>query len=91
MTGMATHRSCSDERHSQYVANGRRMQHEGLTVWIERTWVSNTMWWLGTLRTSVEVKAKRTRSGWDPCWSDEEAHWGQASEEREVGMVVMKA
>ena len=67
------------------------MQHEVLTVWIERTWVSNTVRWLGTLTTSAEAYAKRTRSGWDPCWSDEEAHWDQASEEREVGIVVMEA
>ena len=38
----------------------------------------------------VEAKTKRTRSGWDPCRSDEEAHWDQASEERDVGMVVMR-
>ena len=64
-----------------------------LTVWIERTWVSDTVWWLGTLRTSVEANAKRTRAGWDPCRSDEEAGWDQDSEveERDVGMVVMKA
>ena len=33
----------------------------------------------------------RTCGGWDPYWSDQEAGWDQASEEREVGMVVMKA
>ena len=51
------------------------MQHEVLTAWIKRTWVSGTVRWLVTLRTSVEVKAKCTRAGWDPCRSDEEAHW----------------
>ena len=60
-------------------------------MWIERTWVSDTVRWLGTLRTSAEANAKRTRGGWDPCRSDEEAHWDQASEAREVGMMVMKA
>ena len=67
------------------------MQHEVLTVWILHTWVSDTVRWLGTLRTSVEANAKRTRGGWDPCRSDGEALWGQASEEREVGIVVMEA
>ena len=60
-------------------------------MWIKRTWVSNTVWWLGTLRTSTEANAKRTSGGWDPCWSDEEAHWDQVSAAREVGMMVMKA
>ena len=58
------------------------MTNEGLTKWIERIWVSDTARWLGTLRTSEDANAKRTRGGWDPCRSDEEALWGQASEER---------
>ena len=67
------------------------MGNERLTIRIERTWVSNTVPWLGTLRTSAKENAKRTCGGWDPCRSDEEALWGQASGEREVGMVVMEA
>ena len=69
------------------------MGGEGLTVWIKRTWVANTVWWLGTLRTSEEANAKRTRGGWDPCRSNEEAGWDQATEDRErgVGMGVMRA
>ena len=63
------------------------MQHEMLTVWIERTWVSDTAGWLAA-KQSAGANTKRTDGGQDPCWSDEEALWTQASEDREVGMVV---
>ena len=45
------------------------------------------MGWLAA-KKSAGANTKRTNGGQDPCRSDEEALWTQASEDGEVGMVV---